>query len=139
MDRSDGFSLLEVIVVVAIAAILAAIATTEYGRYVLRAHRADAHQSLMAIANGEERWYATHNRYTEDLTTFGFAEPAVSAHGYYELVLEVQGDAEQSFTAVAMPVHTQARDVCGHLAIDNKGRKQPMPDDVQANANGKCW
>jgi len=139
MDRTRGFTLLEMIVVVAIAAILAAMAISTYGRYVFRAHRADAHQSLMAIANGEERWYATYHRYSDDLAQFGFADPAMSPHGYYELVLEVDGDAAQSFTATALPVNTQASDACGNLSIDSQGRKMPSQDDVQANANGKCW
>ncbi|GGA14171.1 type IV pilin protein [Dyella caseinilytica] len=139
MDRSRGFTLPEMIMVAAIAAVLAAMAITNYSRYVFRAHRADAHQALMAIANGEERWYATYNRYTDDLAQFGFADPAISPHGYYELVLEVDGDTAQSFTAVALPIRTQAKDLCGNLSIDSRGAKTPARDDVQANANGKCW
>lgn len=139
MERPRGFTLLEVIIVMAIAAILSALAVSTYGRYVLRSHRADAHQALMAIAHGEERWYATYNRYTDDLGQFGYTQPAASAHGYYELTLEVAGDAGQSFTAIAMPVHTQAADVCGSLSINSRGNKLPEHDDAQANANGRCW
>ncbi|GLQ51212.1 type IV pilin protein [Dyella flava] len=139
MDRLRGFSLLELIIVVAIAAILAAIAVTTYGRYVLRAHRADAHHALMTIANGQERWYATYNRYADDLSEFGYAMVALSQHGYYELALAVDGDAAQSFTATATPLNAQAGDACGILAIDGSGNKTPGPEDEQANANGRCW
>jgi type IV pilus assembly protein PilE len=139
MDRSRGFSLLELIIAVAIAAILAALASSTYRRYVLRSHRADAHQALMAIANGEERWYATHNRYTDDLSHFGYGEPATTQHGHYQLEMEVDGDSAQSFLVMAIPINAQARDVCGSLSIDNKGGKIPAPEDHLANANGACW
>jgi type IV pilus assembly protein PilE len=139
MERARGFTLLEVIVVLVIVAVLAVMAIMAYDRYVFRAHRTDAHQALMMIANGEERWYATHNRYTDDLAELGFADPAISMHGYYELVLELGGDTAQSFTAIAMPLRVQARDLCGNLSIDNKGSKLPMQGDVEANANGRCW
>jgi type IV pilus assembly protein PilE len=139
MDRPRGFSLLELVIVVAIAAILAALATTTYRRYALRAHRADAQHALMTIANGQERWYATHHRYTDDLDEFGYAESASSPLDYYQLVLDVEGDAGQAFVAVAVPVNAQADDVCGSLSIDNKGNKMPARMDESANANGPCW
>jgi type IV pilus assembly protein PilE len=141
MERSRGFSLLELIIVVAIAAILAAVATSTYGSYVLRSRRADARQALMTIAHGEERWYATYNRYTDDLRQFGYPDgaAATSPHGYYELALAVDGDAAQSFTVTAIPVQVQAGDVCGSLSIDSRGNKLPGQDDAAVNGNGKCW
>jgi type IV pilus assembly protein PilE len=141
MERLRGFSLLELMIVVAIVAILAALATSAYGTYVFRSHRTDAREALMTIAHGEERWYATYNRYTDDLGQFGYreGEPARSPHGYYELLLVVDDDAAQAFTATAIPVHAQAVDACGSLSIDNRGNKLPAQDDAAANANGKCW
>ncbi|GLQ95138.1 type IV pilin protein [Dyella acidisoli] len=139
MDHSRGFTLLELIVVVAIVAILAAIATQSYARYTIRSHRTDAHQMLMAVAQAQERWYATYNRYAEDLGKLGFADPAVSSRGYYHVVLSVADDAAQGFVATAMPIDRQASDVCGALSIDNAGRKLPSGTDVAANANGRCW
>jgi type IV pilus assembly protein PilE len=141
MERPRGFSLLELVIVVAIIAILAALATSAYGPYVLRSHRADARVALMTIAHGEERWYATYNRYTDDLHPFGYheGELAKSPHGYYELVLVVDDDAAQAFTATAIPMHAQAGDACGSLSIDSRGSKLPARDNATANANGKCW
>lgn len=139
MDRSRGFTLLELIIVMAIVAILAALAIASYGRYALRAHRADAHQMLMAIAHGEERWYATYNRYTDDLSKFGYDNPRISPHAYYEVSLTVTGTTAQAYVATAMPINSQAGDVCGSLSIDNKGNKVPDRSDEVANANGSCW
>ena len=99
MERSRGFTLLELVVVVAIVAILAAIATQSYARYAFRSHRTDAHHMLMAVAQAQERWHATYNRYAEDLGQLGFADPAVSQHGYYHVVLSIADDAVEGFVA----------------------------------------
>lgn len=139
MHRSLGFTLLELITVVGIAAILSAIAVSTYGRYVHRARRADAQQALLTIANGQERWYATYNRYADDLAKLGFASPSVLPQGHYQLSLGVGPDEAQSYTATAMPIGAQAHDTCGSLSIDSKGSMLPARDDAQANANGNCW
>ncbi|GLQ46402.1 type 4 fimbrial biogenesis protein PilE [Dyella lipolytica] len=139
MDRSRGFTLLELIIVTGIVAVLAALATASYGRYALRAHRADAHRMLMTIAHAEERWYATYNRYTDDLSKFGYDNPGISPHAYYEVALAVSGTTAQAYVVTAMPINSQAADVCGSLSIDNKGNKTPERNDEVANANGRCW
>lgn len=136
MERSRGFTLLEVIVVMAIVAIVAAIAVQSYARYTVRAHRTDARQMLMAIAQGQERWHATYHRYAEDLGELGYPDPATSPHGYYQVVLSAE---EHGFVATAIPLERQAGDACGSLSIDQAGRKSPDRDDAQANANGRCW
>ncbi|GLQ89391.1 type IV pilin protein [Dyella flagellata] len=139
MDRLRGFSLVELLAVMAIASILAAMATQSYSRYVLRSHRADAHQALMAIAHAQERWYATYNRYATDLGKLGMADQAISEHGYYALTSRVLDSAGQGFVAMAMPIGRQFGDACGKLSIDNAGRKLPDQADVKANVNGSCW
>lgn len=139
MDRSRGFTLLELMITTAIIAILAALATASYGLYTFRARRAEAHQMLMTIAHGEERWYATYNRYTDDLSKFGFADPAVSPHAYYEVTLATTDADGQGYMATAMPIHNQVGDKCGSLTIDNTGKKTPDRTGPAANANGNCW
>lgn len=139
MERSRGFSLIELIVVLGIVAIVAAIANQSYMRYVFRSHRTDAQQILLAIAQAQERWYATYNRYADDLGKLGYGDPTLSEHGYYQVTLSAVDDAAQGFVATAMPIDRQAGDVCGSLSIDNAGRKLPGRDDAEANANGKCW
>ncbi|GGA47028.1 type IV pilin protein [Dyella nitratireducens] len=139
MDRMRGFSLIELLVTMAIAAILAALAAQTYSRYALRSHRTDAHHTLMAIAQAQERWYATYNRYADALGKLGYADPALSPNGYYEVVMSVTGDDDQGFVVTAVPVGRQAGDACGSLSIDNAGRKLPNRVDSAVNANGKCW
>jgi len=138
MERMRGFSLIELLIVMGIAAILAALASQSYSRYVLRSHRADAHHTLMAIAQAQERWYATHNRYIDDLSKLGYADSPLSPNGYYALAMSVMDDDGQGFRATATPVGPQNNDVCGSLSIDNAGRKLPGRDS-DLNTNGNCW
>lgn len=138
MERMRGFSLIELLIVMGIAAILAALASQSYSRYVLRSHRTDAHHTLMAIAQAQERWYATYNRYTDDLSKLGYADAALSPNGYYEMAMSVMDDDGQGFIATATPVGPQRNDVCGSLSIDHAGRKLPGRDSG-ANTNGNCW
>jgi type IV pilus assembly protein PilE len=136
MERMRGFSLIEIMIVVVVAALLMAMATMAYSRYVFRARRADAHHMLMMIAHAEERWYATYNRYTDDMSKLGYG---ASPHAYYELALTVDDATAQGYVATATPINAQASDACGELTIDNAGHKMPHGDDAAANANGNCW
>lgn len=138
MGRTHGFSLIEMMIVVAIAAIVAALAAQSYSRYTMRSHRAQAQHALMAIAQAQERWYATYHRYADNLDELGYAEPA-SAKAYYELAMSVVDDDAQGFVAMATPIGRQSSDSCGNLSIDNAGQKLPGRDDAVVNANGSCW
>lgn len=139
MERSRGFSLIELMVVVAIIAVLASLAVPAYLRYGYRARRVDGQQLLLTIANAEERYYAVNNQYTTDVTQIGFAtSPAASNNGYYLATLATTGTSTQAYTATAAPQGNQAKDVCGSLTIDNTGNKTPNASSP-LNTNGTCW
>ncbi|RDS86849.1 type IV pilin protein [Dyella psychrodurans] len=139
MDRTKGFTLLEVVIVTAIIAMLSALAASSYRHYVFRARRTEARHMLMSIAHGEERWYATYNRYTDDLSKFGYATAAVSPHANYEVVLTVEGNDAQGYAVAALPANSQIGDSCGVMTLDSTGAKTPDRSDRAANANGHCW
>lgn len=142
MARSRGFTLVELMIVLAIIAILAAIAVPAYTRYVYRARRVDGQQLLLTIANAEERYYAVNNKYTTDPTQIGFTgSSAVSNHGYYLATLTPASGSTsaQTYLAKASPQGVQSGDVCGSLSIDNTGNKQPDTTNAALNSNGNCW
>ncbi|MEO7071777.1 MAG: type IV pilin protein [Rhodanobacter sp.] len=142
IQRARGFTLIELMIVVAIIAILAAIALPAYGRYAFRAHRVDGQELLLQVANAQERFYATNNKYTASMTDLGYTDPAPSEKGYYSVsvaVVAVGGMAAQGYTATGAPQGAQATDVCGALSIDNAGRKLPAATDTTHNTNGSCW
>jgi type IV pilus assembly protein PilE len=138
MAHERGFTLLELMIVVVIIAILAAIAIPTYGRYAIRAHRPDGQELLLRIASAQERFYATGNQYGS-LTAIGYTDPAISEKGYYSVTVAVAadpaGNSSQAFTATAAPVGGQAKDDCKNLTIANTGVK----DSSGTTTNGSCW
>ncbi|MGN6480473.1 type IV pilin protein [Luteibacter sp.] len=139
--RRRGFTLVELMITLAVMAILAAIAYPQYNRYGFRARRADGQKLLMAIANAEERYYAQQNKYA-DLQAIGFSTTttAISDSGYYNATVTVSAVntfAAQGFTATAVPVKggAQEKDACASLTITNAGVK----GQSGTTSNGSCW
>ncbi|MEO8461477.1 MAG: type IV pilin protein, partial [Dokdonella sp.] len=73
LKNTKGFTLIELMVVVAIVAILASIAIPSYSKYGFRTRRADAREMLMRVAAAEERFYTNGNTYTATLSALGFS------------------------------------------------------------------
>lgn len=134
MSRMRGFSLIELMVVVVIVAILASIALPNYSRYTFRARRADAQTMLQNIATAQERYYSTYNKYTADLTKFGYPQTPVSENGYYSVGVALTG-GDQGYVVTATPQSAQAADKCGKLTLTNAGVKDKSGDE----SNGRCW
>jgi type IV pilus assembly protein PilE len=136
MKQERGFTLLELMIVVAIIAILSAIAIPSYGRYAIRAHRVDGQELLMRIANAQERFYATNNHYGA-LTELGYTDPAVSEKKYYNVTMvpAAASTAAQAFTATATPTTAQANDDCKNLTINSAGVRASSG----TTSNGSCW
>lgn len=86
--RARGFSLIEVMIVVAIVGLLATIAYPSYRSYVLKTHRSDGRNSLVDLANDMERYYFLNNRYPDDLKTFR-PNQQVSDEGYYLSLIHI--------------------------------------------------
>ncbi len=133
MDRpfTPAFSLLELLITLAIVAILATTTIPSFNGLVAKSRRSDAMVALLEVQLAQERWRAGNPSYAPDLETLGWISP-LSPDGYYRLRVE-QADAV-GFLVVAQPVGVQQADRCGVFAVGADG-----PDDRRGYAGAECW
>lgn len=101
MKKNSGFTLIELMVVVAILGILAAIAYPSYMNYIRQARRADAHSALSQLQLAQERVRASTGSYTSSVLSAGVT--AVSPEGYYNITIPTLSSTT-SYTARATAV-----------------------------------
>lgn len=128
-----GFTLIELMIVVAIVAILAAIAYPSYQEQVRKTRRAEGKAALSEVASRLERCYTRFNAY-DHATCAGVAN-MTSENGYYQI--SASAIAASSYTLQAVPQQAQSSDTrCGTLTLDHVGRRSQSatpPEDY------KCW
>lgn len=127
MNASKGFTLLELMIVVVVVAILAAIAIPNYQSYMVRTRRATAAVCLLEIAQSMERFYTVNLNYKKDKNGNAFALQSSSCQtdlaGYY--VFNANPDT-RAYTLSAAPQGAQASKdpaACGTLTLNQTGKK----------------
>lgn len=130
INRIRGFSLVELLITVAIVAILASVAFPAYTDFVTRSNRTEAQRELLRIANLQEQFYVDSRAYTSDMEKLGLgADPFITENGYYSIDAAL---ANGGFVLTATARGTQATNDtnCLTLSVSETGKKLP------ANA---CW
>lgn len=129
-QKKLGFTLVELMIVMAVIGILAAIGYPAYQNYVIRAKRADGKAALLAVQLAEEKWRANHTSYTTALDSTGLNIGTSSPNGHYTISVS----STNGYTVTAAPSgFSDAK--CGNLGINQAGTKTVTGSDSVAN----CW
>ena len=132
--REKGFTLIELMIVVAIVGILTAIAYPSYQEYVLRSNRADAQADMLELTQWLERRYTVNGVYPDPaVVPLPFATSPRSGNARYNLALNVPAGG-QTFVLTAVPAAVQARDRCGTLTMNQQGVTTPAATPALT-----CW
>lgn len=124
-QRVRGFTLIELMIAVAVIGILASIAYPSYTEYVRKARRTSAESALMEIANKQQTYLLSRREYAsgeEAKAKLGFIDPP-ELNGHYEI--SVSAPTATTFTAQALPKGTQAEKSEQTLTINQLGEKSP--------------
>jgi type IV pilus assembly protein PilE len=130
-SKQQGVTLIELMIVVAVVAILAAIAYPSYRNQILRSHRSEGKAALLQVQVAQEKFFLQNNAYatTDALITtastaggLGILSPTTSGH----YVITFTAATATSYTAQAAAQGGQTGDTgCQNLTIDNTGARLP--------------
>ncbi|WP_322114262.1 type IV pilin protein [Aquabacterium sp. A7-Y] len=129
--RTWGFTLIELMITVAVVAILAAVAYPAYQDQVRKSRRGAAQAVLLDIASRQQQIFLDSRAYASNVAGTGATVPTDVSRHYTVTLTAVAGTATAAptFTAQAAPLGAQAADGCGTMSIDQAGVKSPA----------RCW
>jgi len=126
-SRNMGFTLIELMMVVAIIGILASIAYPSYTEYVLRAKRGDGKAAILAAQLAQEKYRANNTTYLEITTN------VASNDGYYNY--KVGSVSGTNYTITATPTFTDS--ACGNLVLTVSGGTETK--SASEGSLAECW
>ncbi len=136
--NTNGFTLIEVVIVVAIMGIIAAVAFPSYMSFMEKTRRAEAITVLTEVAGELQRFQTENNTYTDDLTELGYsAATTTSETGLY--LVTVSGSTANSYLLTAAPVAGKAQQgdtKCASLTLNSLGVKGTTGTAADAE---ECW
>jgi type IV pilus assembly protein PilE len=131
-----GFTLIELMIAVAVVGILATIAATSYQGQLQRSRRTDARSALLDLAGREEKLYSTTNAYSQAASDLGYAAFTQRiGSGFYTVGVAVP-NPPISYVITATAVGAQASDTaCATLWVDQTGAQGSTGSGTPAT----CW
>jgi type IV pilus assembly protein PilE len=135
-----GVTLIELLVTMAVLAILSSMAVTSYQRYALRAYRSDATTTLLRIQVAQEKYFLQNGAYINDNATMAQGPPnglgigTTTPNGRYTINVAARTTAGTTYAATATATGAQTKDAatCLTFTIDDQGLRTPN------DASG-CW
>lgn len=130
MKAIFGFTLIEMMVVVAIIALLAAIVIPSYTKYIVASHRTEAQTGMLSLAQYLESKYNASFSYPAESSIPSSLKAPSNITAYYTISVNIT-DASQTYTITATPTSAQNDATCGTLTLKEDGSKTP--------ATAGCW
>lgn len=127
--KVGGFTLIELMMTVAIVAILAMVVLPSYQNNIRKSRRTEAKSALLDLAGREERYFSTTNQYTNDLKVLGYSSSSTQTmnigNGYYSVTVTADNTVNPPiFSIGATPVGGQVNDTtCSSFGIDQTGKQ----------------
>jgi type IV pilus assembly protein PilE len=149
---AKGFTLIELMIVVAIIALLSAIAVPSYTEYVRRSHRVAAKNALVAIAQRLEQNYTLTGRYDQTqasptpnianaylIAPWGLGQTPPSGTARYNMTFVGSAPSATTYTLVATPFSAQVGDTCGVLTLDYRNLRGANGQTNRHADTIRCW
>lgn len=141
----NGFTLVELLIVMAIIAVLVSLGYPSYQEYLIQSRRTDGQASLLDLANRMEDYYAEHNTYASATLATGNVDTDVlpsstSPALWYNLSIVTQDD--RTYLLQATPQKAQTNDkTCQSLTLNSLGEKNITtgPEGAPTGTVTKCW
>lgn len=151
-ERARGFTLIELMIVVVIVAILAAVAYPSFTRYVARGNRAQLKVQVAAAQQWLERIYSESYRYDQNASggavtgttglfaaqPFATSPPAGEGAAKYTLAVALSGTDNQTYIITAERAGSMVDDECGDFTVTQTGIKGTV-DATVSDAVATCW
>ncbi|MFL6603320.1 MAG: type IV pilin protein [Steroidobacteraceae bacterium] len=140
--RAAGFTLVELMVTIVVASILASIAVPSYMSQIRKSRRTEARTAVLDLATREERYFSVNNGYTANDVNLGYGatNKAITnlkvASGYYTVTVTTPASAtgQPGFLIKATAAGTQAKDTpCQTFTVDQTGAQTSTPSTTG------CW
>lgn len=133
ISKSQGFTLIELMIVIVIIGILSSIALPAYQQFAMRGNRGDGISAIQMILDAQERYYADNITYTSNLSNLGLSNPYITPNKHYS-IRAAKCDSSTPLTQCVKLTATarggQTKD--GNLIADTRGRQERNDGSVKS-------
>jgi len=129
MHKKQGFTLVELMIVIVILGIISAYALTNTSGHVKKSHRAEAKSLMLQVAHQQERYFTEHNAYGTMKAIGNASEALTTESGNHQITVSLSNN-NMAYTITAKPLNTDNE--CGNLSLTDTNVRS-------SSINGNCW